>query len=44
MNLTSTNSSEHVAKRITIDLKKMANLFDLQLGRAPIPEGIHPQL
>ena len=42
--LTSADSSEHLAKRVTIDLEKMANLLDLQLGRAPMPEGIHPQL
>ena len=39
-----TDSSEHLAKRINIDLKKMADLLDLQMGRAPMPEGIHPQL
>ncbi len=39
-----TDNSHHLAKRINIDLKKMAALFDLQMGRVPIPEGIHPQL
>lgn len=33
-----------LAKRMDIDLKKMADIFDLQMGRAPMPEGIHPQL
>lgn len=44
INLNSIDSSENSINRVDIDLKKMAELFDIQMGRVPIPEGIHPQL
>ncbi|MGM9998645.1 MAG: DUF4912 domain-containing protein [Candidatus Bruticola sp.] len=33
-----------VPHRLSIDLKKMAEILDIQMGRTPMPEGIHPQL
>ncbi|MGM9991323.1 MAG: DUF4912 domain-containing protein [Candidatus Bruticola sp.] len=36
------NSS--VPYHISINLKKMAEILDIQMGRTPMPEGIHPQL